>query len=82
MTNLLERAISTDDAHRATKIIQDALVLKATKLPTITFPKPSRRIVSNGRGSSATGEGRSAISGMTELPVALERRRSMRIRRL
>jgi len=66
MTNLLERAISTDDAHRATKIIQDPLVLKATKLPTIAFPKPGRRIVSNGRGSSATGEGRSAISGMTE----------------
>ena len=44
MTNLLERAISTDDADRAAKIIQNALGIRATKSQTIAFqtsrPRP------------------------------------------
>src|SRR6516225_1293187 len=45
MTNLLERAISTDDAHRATKIIQDALGIESNEVANYCFPKPGRRIV-------------------------------------
>ena len=32
MTNLLERAISTDDADRAAKIIQDALGIESDEV--------------------------------------------------
>ena len=45
MTNLLERAISTDDADRAAKIIQDALGIESDEVANYCFPKswPSDR---------------------------------------
>ena len=52
MTNLLERAISTDDADHAAKISQSA---KATMWQTIAFPELGRRIVSSAPGSSVIG---------------------------
>jgi hypothetical protein len=55
MTNLLERAISTDDADRAAKIIQNGLVSRATRSPTIAFQRVGPATVSNGRGSSEIG---------------------------
>ena len=54
MTNLLERAISTDDADRAAKIIQNALGIETTS-PTIAFQRVGPATVSNGRGSSEIG---------------------------
>jgi hypothetical protein len=39
MTNLLERAISTDDADRAAKIIQDALGIESDEVANYCFPK-------------------------------------------
>ena len=42
MTNLLERAISTDDADRAAKIIQNALVSKRED-PTIASQRVRQR---------------------------------------
>jgi hypothetical protein len=45
MTNLLERAISTDDADRAAKIIQDALGIESDEVANYCFPRswPSDR---------------------------------------
>ena len=45
MTNLLERAISTEDADRAAKIIQNALGIESDDLANYCFPKswPSDR---------------------------------------
>jgi hypothetical protein len=44
-TNLLERAISTDDADRAAKIIQNALGIESDDVANYCFPKswPSDR---------------------------------------
>ena len=39
MTNLHERAISTDDGDRAAKIIQDALGIESTEVANYCFPK-------------------------------------------
>ena len=39
MTNLLERAISTDDGTRAAKIIQDALGIESNEVANYCFPK-------------------------------------------
>ena len=39
MTNLLERAISTDDADRAAKIIQNALGIQSDDVVNYVFPK-------------------------------------------
>ena len=55
MTNLLERAISTDDGDRAAKIIQMRLVSKATTWQTIASGKPDQSIASSARGSSVIG---------------------------
>jgi len=38
MTNLLERAISTDDADRAAKIIQNALGIESDEVANYCFP--------------------------------------------
>ena len=45
MTNLLERAISTDDADRAAKIIQVALGIESNEVADYCFPRtwPSDR---------------------------------------
>ena len=45
MTNLLERAISADDADRAAKIIQSALGIESDGVANYCFPKswPSDR---------------------------------------
>jgi hypothetical protein len=45
MTNLLERAISTDDADRAAKIIQDALGIESNEVADYCLPRtwPSDR---------------------------------------
>ena len=55
MTNLLERAINTDDGNRAAKLIQNALGIESDEVANYCFPKRGRRIVNNGRGSSAIG---------------------------
>ena len=55
MTNLLERAISTDDADRAAKIIQNALGIESDEVANYCFPKSWPPTVSNGRGSSEIG---------------------------
>jgi hypothetical protein len=39
MTNLLERAISTDNGNRAAKIIQDALGMESNEVANYCFPK-------------------------------------------
>jgi uncharacterized protein HemY len=39
MTNLLERAISTDDADRAAKIIQNALGIESDEVVNYCFPR-------------------------------------------
>ena len=39
MTNLLERAISTDDADRAAKIIQSALGIESDEVANYCFPR-------------------------------------------
>ena len=39
MTNLFEQAISTDDADRATKIIQDALGIESNEVANYCFPR-------------------------------------------
>ena len=39
MTNLLERAISTDDADRAAKIIQSALGIESDDVANYCFPR-------------------------------------------
>jgi hypothetical protein len=39
MTNLLERAISTDNGNRAAKIIQDALGVESNEVANYCFPK-------------------------------------------
>ena len=39
MTNLLERAISTDDADRAAKITQNALGIESNEVAVYCFPK-------------------------------------------
>jgi hypothetical protein len=39
MTNLLERAISTDDGDRAAKIIQDPLGIDSNEVANYCFPK-------------------------------------------
>jgi len=39
MTNLLEQAISCDDADRATKLIQDALGIESDDVVNYCFPK-------------------------------------------
>ena len=53
MTNLLERAISTDDADRAAKIIQSALGIESDEVAQ-TYCFLNRRLaaatVSNGPG--------------------------------
>jgi hypothetical protein len=45
MTNLLERAISADDADRASNIIQSALGIESDEVANYCFPKswPSDR---------------------------------------
>ena len=55
MTNLLERAISTDDADRAGKIIQDALGIESNEVANYCFPERGRRIASSARGSLVIG---------------------------
>ena len=39
MTNLLERAISTDDGDLAAQIIQDALGIESNEVANYCFPK-------------------------------------------
>jgi hypothetical protein len=39
MTNILERAINTDDASRAAKIIQSALGIESDEVANYCFPK-------------------------------------------
>jgi hypothetical protein len=39
MTNLLERAISTDDADRAAKLIQNALGIESDEVVNYRFPR-------------------------------------------
>jgi hypothetical protein len=39
MTNLLEQAISCDDADRAAKIIKEALGIESDDVVNYTFPK-------------------------------------------
>jgi hypothetical protein len=39
MTNLLERAISTDDGEHAAKIIQDALGIESDEVANYCFPR-------------------------------------------
>ncbi len=39
MTNLLERAINTDDGDRAAKIIQDALGIESNEVAKYCFPR-------------------------------------------
>jgi hypothetical protein len=39
MTNLLERAISTDDGSHAAKIIQDALGIESNEVANYCFPR-------------------------------------------
>jgi hypothetical protein len=54
MTNLLERAISTDDADRAAKIIQNALGIESDEVADAGLTITSGRRRSNsfwGRGS-------------------------------
>ena len=55
MTNLLERAISTDDGDRAAKIIQDAFGIESNEVANYCFPKTGRRIVNSVQGSSVIG---------------------------
>jgi hypothetical protein len=55
MTNLLVRAISTDDGDRAAKIIQNALGIESDEVADYCFPKSCPATVSNGRGSSEIG---------------------------
>ena len=55
MTNLLERAMSTDNGDRAAKIFRMRLVSKATTWQTIASGKPGQRIASSARGSSVIG---------------------------
>ena len=45
MTNLLERAIGTDDADRAAKIIRNALGIESDEVANYCFPQswPSNR---------------------------------------
>ena len=43
MTNLLERAISTDDGDRAAKIFRARLASRPTKSPTIAFKELAQR---------------------------------------
>ena len=39
MTNLLERAINTDDSNRAAEIIQNALGIESDEVANYCFPK-------------------------------------------
>jgi hypothetical protein len=39
MTNLLERAINTDDGNRAAKLIQNALGIESNEVANYCFPK-------------------------------------------
>ena len=39
MTNLLERAINTDDSNRAAKLIQNALGIESDEVANYCFPK-------------------------------------------
>jgi hypothetical protein len=39
MTNLLERAINTDDGDRAAKIIQEALGIESNEVANYCFPR-------------------------------------------
>ena len=39
MTNLLERAINTDDSNRAAKFIQNALGIESDEVANYCFPK-------------------------------------------
>jgi hypothetical protein len=39
VTNLLERAISTEDGDRAAKIIQDALGIESNEVANYYFPR-------------------------------------------
>ena len=39
MTNLLERAINTDDGNRAAKLIQNALSIESDEVANHCFPK-------------------------------------------
>ena len=55
MTNILEQAINTDDADRATKIIQDALGIESNEVANYCFPKTWPRDREHARGSSVIG---------------------------
>jgi hypothetical protein len=55
MTNLLEQAISVDDADRAAQIIQDALGIESDEVANYRFPRHGRRIASGAPRSSANG---------------------------
>jgi hypothetical protein len=39
MTNLLERAINTDDGNRAAKLIQNALGIESDEVANYCFPR-------------------------------------------
>ena len=39
MTNLLERAINTDDSYRAAKLIQNALGIESDEVANYCFPR-------------------------------------------
>ena len=54
---LLERAISTDDADRAAKILQRALGIESDEVANYGFPEPGRGTVSSVLASSAIGCG-------------------------
>ena len=65
MTNLLERAISTDDADRAAKIIQDALGIESNEVANYCFPRtwPKDR-EQWARIIGGLAKGRSAVLGL------------------
>ena len=55
MTNLVERAISTDDGEHAAKIIQDALGIESDEVANYCFPELGQETVSSERRLSGIG---------------------------
>ena len=55
MSNLLERAISSDDGDRAAKIIQEALGIELDDVANTSFPGLGRSIASSALALSASG---------------------------
>jgi hypothetical protein len=55
MTNVLERAINTDDPDRAAKIIQHVLGIESDEVANYCFPKTCRISAGSVPGLLATG---------------------------